>query len=1169
MSSEALKENQGAVRMNSTSKAACDIFGLEQPTGRPSILRQSQADNISRTAQRGAKVCFQTPRRDPVTKKIMSPSRASRPSSQEDSSKALETLTASNDQSSLLNNPSTTPIDIQSNSVVYPDDDMLVQSIGAYTLDLDNLDAINPFLGSSKMQNSPPKSSALIESWTSELVESDTTAAPISAPQPEVPEVTDTALDETLPFVPSVENSLAECSANISSAEGTVIIKTDNIENSATDVEEPDITEPAPVSQQIPVLVDQPEAQDSARSPVGSYNLDFDNLGSLNPFQTGGSKIPNSPLTGKASVVSDPHLPSQEAKQEPEFSVHTPDVPTSSDASIPPQENTTATEGSSSTAPPKENQMLLEFNFDDGTEVKRKPPPKRLGVKRPAGAKPVTKKPVAPATEKKEPEPKQLSPKNPEETEPVDVSPPKGSYTFDFDKFDDPNFNPFGTKATMGNSPPRGVQTSPVLMKATVPVQEPGAFAQDDQPEAPALDDQPEHSSPPAVSETNENIAETDLPVTKRPAEDVESTSSDASIPPQENSTATEGSSSTAPPKENQMLLEFNFDDGTEVKRKPPPKRLGVKRPAGAKPVTKKTVAPATEKKEPEAKQLSPKNPEETEPVDVSPPKGSYTFDFDKFHDPNFNPFGSKATMGNSPPRGVQTSPVLMKAPAPVQVPEAFAQDDQPEHSSPPAVSETNENIAETDLPVTKRPAEDVESFTESSTNIPQNPALLVPDLMATVPPHVQAFVIVTNIILFLSVMPGEDFDGQFDYLEQFGSSTFKESALRKQSLYLKFDPLFKESPKKNGMDSGNSGFSMPRPSLAIRMMEAAKSEVKQKSHSDRMKLLDDLPPPAVETTDPTVLDLDPKVSALRKQSLYLKFDPLFKESPKKNGMDSGNSGFSMPRPSLAIRMMEAAKSEVKQKSHSDRMKLLDDLPPPAVETVVPDPTVLDLLVPTLKQPVKTEDSIIEVLKYSQRDMDAALQKAERRAEERQQELATQIEKLQLENQHMLFIVSEFEATITQITDEHKQKEDLAKIELERVLQEKDQLSKDLNELERSFSSVVKRLDRCKEVIEGFKKNEETLKQYAQNCMDRLQKEEKRYQALKAHAEEKLDHANKAINEVRTKQGAEVAALQVQLKREQLKVQSLEKDLEQKAKEVKDVTELCDELLHKVQKHGY
>ncbi|KAI2657973.1 Transforming acidic coiled-coil-containing protein 3 [Labeo rohita] len=806
MSSEALKENQGAVRMNSISEAACDIFALDQPTGRPSILRQSQADNISRTAHRGAKVCFQTPRRDPVTKKIMSPSRTSRPSSQEDSSKALETLTASTDQTSLLNNASTAPIDIQSNSVAYPDDDMPVQSRGAYTLDLDNLDAINPFQGSSKMQNSPPKSSALPESWISELVESDTTAAPVSAPQAEVPEVTDAGLDETLPFVPSVENSLAECSDNISSAEGTVILKTDNIENSATDVEESDMIEPAKVPQQIPILEDQPEAQDSPLPPAGSYNLDFDNLESLNPFQTGGSKIPNSPLIGKASVVSDPPLPSQEVKQEPELSVQTPDVPTSSDTPMPPQENSTATEGLS-TVPPKENQMLLEFNFDDGTEVKRKPPPKRLGVKRPAGAKPVTKKPVAPTTEKKEPEPKQLSPKNPEATEPVDIPTSQGSYTFDFD---DPNFNPFGTKAKMGNSPPRGVQTSPF----------------------------------------------------------------------------------------NSLRL--------------------LHRMTSLKPLHK----------------------------------------------------------------------------------------------------------------MTNQSTEDVESFTVSNTNIPQNPATQEPDLMSTSEFKVD----LQNQTCDLGVaapsedefvpgalfMPGGDFDGQIDYLEQFGSSTFKESALRKQSLYLKFDPLLKDSPKKTGVD-------------------------------------------------------------------------------------------------------------IKQKSHSDSLKLLDDLPPPVVEAVVPDPTVLDLLVPTLKQPVKTEDSIIEVLKY----------------------------------------MSEFEATITQITDEHKQKEDLAKMELERVLQEKDQLSKELNELERSFSSVVKRLDRCKEVIEGFKKNEETLKQYAQNCMDRLQKEEKRYQALKAHAEEKLDQANKAIAEIRTKTGAEVATLEVQLKREQLKVQSLEKDLEQKAKEVKDVTELCDELLLKVQKHGF
>lgn len=51
--------------------------------------------------------------------------------------------------------------------------------------------------------------------------------------------------------------------------------------------------------------------------------------------------------------------------------------------------------------------------------------------------------------------------------------------------------------------------------------------------------------------------------------------------------------------------------------------------------------------------------------------------------------------------------------------------------------------------------------------------------------------------------------------------------------------------------------------------------------------------------------------------------------------------------------------------------------------------------------------------------------------------------------------------------------------------------------------------------------------------------------------------ANKQIAEVRTKLGTEVSALQVQLRREQLKVQSLEKNLEQKVQH-------CTEMLRAV-----
>lgn len=44
-----------------------------------------------------------------------------------------------------------------------------------------------------------------------------------------------------------------------------------------------------------------------------------------------------------------------------------------------------------------------------------------------------------------------------------------------------------------------------------------------------------------------------------------------------------------------------------------------------------------------------------------------------------------------------------------------------------------------------------------------------------------------------------------------------------------------------------------------------------------------------------------------------------------------------------------------------------------------------------------------------------------------------------------------------------------------------------------------------KEVLEGFRKNEEVLKKCAQEYLSRVKKEEQRYQALKVHAEEKLD----------------------------------------------------------------
>nr|XP_033968018.1 transforming acidic coiled-coil-containing protein 3-like [Pseudochaenichthys georgianus] len=89
------------------------------------------------------------------------------------------------------------------------------------------------------------------------------------------------------------------------------------------------------------------------------------------------------------------------------------------------------------------------------------------------------------------------------------------------------------------------------------------------------------------------------------------------------------------------------------------------------------------------------------------------------------------------------------------------------------------------------------------------------------------------------------------------------------------------------------------------------------------------------------------------------------------------------------------------------------------------------------------------------------------------------------------------------LADQEKERE-VAQTKLTAALIEKEQVSSDLNTMERSCSDLFKRLDKYKDVVEGFKKNEETLKACAQDYLERIRKEEQRYKTLKAHAEEKI-----------------------------------------------------------------
>lgn len=169
-----------------------------------------------------------------------------------------------------------------------------------------------------------------------------------------------------------------------------------------------------------------------------------------------------------------------------------------------------------------------------------------------------------------------------------------------------------------------------------------------------------------------------------------------------------------------------------------------------------------------------------------------------------------------------------------------------------------------------------------------------------------------------------------------------------------------------------------------------------------------------------------------------------------------------------------------------------------------------------------------------------------------------------MELTEMRKIVAEYEKTVAQMIEDEQRKTMGSQKSVQQLTLERDQALADLNSVERSLSDLFRRYENMKTVLEGFKKNEEVLKKCAQEYLARVKQEEQRYHTLKLHAEEKLDKANEEIAQVRSRANAEGVALNASLRKEQMKVESLERALEQKNQEMEELTKICDELIAKL-----
>ncbi|XP_067154421.1 transforming acidic coiled-coil-containing protein 3 isoform X2 [Apteryx mantelli] len=894
-------ENCENINDDLTAENCGFCFTPPEPTGRPSILRLSQKENFPpRSVAKAMKVTFQTPLRDPQTRKILSPTMTDKLEATftlDDCREAPEDdlLSAFNNVDNRLQKTEAEASNTQSNTQMpekvsaapYPDDEMPVKSRGSYNIDFDNLNDINPFQSSVQLQNSP----------------GNLQKSPVSSSPERVSEKSSNSLplDDTVPF-PSTA-----ASTESSSAEENILFS--GKESVLTELEESNKHKLTPKQ----AISDSVQDVKSTSNVVSCTNSVGSTDAPAHSVQLSGKLDPSSSDATDSSKTGEPKLQNVSVAEKP------------STEESKPAEEPGISKGEPAEKPgiTKAGPVKLEFDFDNTTA--RKPPPKKLG-KRP-GIKPPSKKIPSAKTKTENTEVKSVS--NVEEEIPV----PKASYKFDWDKLDDPNFNPFGGGSKISSSPKC---PKPSTQKAHLQEEQDGTLSR----------------------------------------------------------------------KESLPVEQDNMTTTCEILEERDP---------GSLEISKRSVA-------------------EDKP-------------------------------------GVQEDKLGIQTEAELPGQLTMEKKMHPSKLSPANVP-SQDNLVSVDSGKSSMPAEEIKLSSHRT-------EIIADDQTASTESEEQ-------------FRPSAEVLGmgiEIDYLEQFGTSSFKESALRKQSLYLKFDPLLRDSPRKpiSGTIETNMSI-MTAPLQCGRLLEEAEKTAVNLQNEEKPKGLDLLGTFTTSVTGPIIPD-----------SLTSDVSPL---------------------PFAA-----------------------------SANTVV--------------------DAIIDVLKYSQKDMDAAVELVKKEVQEKQLETLEwkkKYDKLHMEYKEMGKIVAEFEGTITQMMeDAHKQKE-LSKKEMQRMVEEKQQVISDLNSMEKSFSELFKRFEKQKEVLEGYRKNEDALKKCAEDYLARIKKEEQRYQALKAHAEEKLHQANEEIAQVRSRAKSETAALQASLRKEQMRIQSLERSLEQKTKENDELTKICDDLILKMEK---
>ncbi|XP_059047958.1 uncharacterized protein LOC131843344 [Achroia grisella] len=378
-----------------------------------------------------------------------------------------------------------------------------------------------------------------------------------------------------------------------------------------------------------------------------------------------------------------------------------------------------------------------------------------------------------------------------------------------------------------------------------------------------------------------------------------------------------------------------------------------------------------------------------------------------------------------------------------------------------------------------------------------------------------------------------------------------------KESLFLKFDPLFAKRMSSDGMLAALNKIqkrqSTPKkmckpvttPAGDIPIAGPSTLNVKQSSISEDVEDVN-------ITTSKPMMVVTPAVNSI--------------VSPRKSATPTISNRRSLTFTSPAIAVIDRLLSLSANNS-------LNDHDTSAVQ-IGREQNEADLVLTQLRELLAEKEISVYNLRSESKELknrlsnlETHMQTLESECDERLKKINDLTDKLSEKtkiNRSMASVVEEYERTIASLIAETEQDKKNHNEERLKLIKERDEQTAHLASMEVSFSDLHSKYEKSKQIILTCKANEDTYKKSIKEFEENLIKMQNNYELLKQHATSKLNHANQELEKMNRAHEAEVLKLNAMIKRKELHITSLEETLTQKTKANEELTAICDELINKV-----